>query len=224
MGLEFLEHFRGMPADGAGRVLRPAVTRQAHQPGRGAVEAQNTLGGLLRREHGYDLPSGADDVDHPAGGQPGYELGQRAAELGGRATSRESRRGRSQDCGQDGLPQCREVDACYALQGEQVTRQDDRNDDRYMGICRAYDAVLVHAQRHGGNQGADPDQLKDEEELGPAEGREHVCEQQACHEDRAVDRENYEHVSRCCPFRAVQRQDDRPGERYCHATHRQYYQ
>ena len=64
-----------MSAGVAGRVLCPAVSRQAYQPGRAAVDAQNRLGELLRRKHGYSLPSGADDVDDSASGQPGYELG-----------------------------------------------------------------------------------------------------------------------------------------------------
>ena len=93
-----------------------------------------------------------------------------------------------------------------------------------MSVCRTYDAVLVHAQRHGGNQGANPDQLKDEEEFSPAEGGEHVCEQEAYDENRTVERENNEHISRCCPFCTVQRQYERAGERYRHGAHRHCYQ
>ena len=78
-GAEFAARFHDMSVGVPGRVLRPAVTRQAHQPGRRAVETQNTLSDLLRRQHGYNLLSGADDVDNPAGGKPRYELGQRAA-------------------------------------------------------------------------------------------------------------------------------------------------
>ena len=89
-----------------------------------------------------------------------------------------------------------------------------------MSVCRTYDAVLVHAQRHGGNQGANPDQLKHEEEFGPAEGNEHVSEQEARHENRAVNRQDYEHVSRCRPFRPVQRSGRSAGRALwtCHTS------
>ena len=63
------------PAGVLGRVLRPAVSRQAHQPGRSAVEVQDTLSGLPPPEHGYSLLSGANEVDQPTGREPGDELG-----------------------------------------------------------------------------------------------------------------------------------------------------
>jgi hypothetical protein len=56
-----------------------------------------------------------------------------------------------------------------------------------MSVCRTYDAIHAYAQHHGGNQGANPDQLKEKEALGPAEAGEHVGEQQAYHGSHAID-------------------------------------
>jgi hypothetical protein len=111
------ERFRDTFPAGPGRALSPAATWQSHQPGRSAVQAQDTLSGAPTPEHGYGLPPGANDVDHPTGREPGDELGQRAVELGGRSTGRESRRCRSQERRQGGFPQRCEADACHALQG-----------------------------------------------------------------------------------------------------------
>jgi hypothetical protein len=57
-----------MSAGVVARLLCSAVTPQTYQPGRSAIDAQNPLGELLRREHRYNLLSSADDVDYSASG------------------------------------------------------------------------------------------------------------------------------------------------------------
>ena len=78
-------------------------------------------------------------------------MGQRVDELAGDAVGRDRRRRRGHEGGQRGLPQRGEADSSDAFQGQQVAGQDNRQDDRYMRICRAHDAVLMHAQQHGRN-------------------------------------------------------------------------
>ena len=68
--------------------------------------------------------------------------------------SRQRCRRRSQQGGKDSPPQRREANAGEAFEGEQVARQDNRGNDRYVSVRRAHDAVLVHAQRHRGDQSA----------------------------------------------------------------------